>query len=269
MGCGASTPATPAPEKTTTTAPPPATADAAAPAWKPAADAAYHRITKITIKPGSITEIRKVVESDAFKEVIKSFVGFIGVEALSVDDMTMLTHSRWVSEEACEGGAAAFKAAMGQIKEHLAAPPDAPWIGPDAMSLTIGGSGTKTAYRVVIMEMQEGKQQAMIDFATSKVPEFKAIDGLVDITSFMAGPTTAVVCAGYITKAQLEAATPTIMPIMKEMLGTYGAGPPTMFTTEVEWTTFDFSAAIAREAPAAEPEPAAEAEAAPEEPAAE
>ena len=195
-------------------------------------------------------EIQKITASEAFKETMKSFVGFLGAEALSVDDTTMMTHSRWVSEEAVAGGAAALGSVLkGHLSEYIAAPPDASWVGPGgittpARALTLN-SGFKTAYNVIIMPLQEGKEQAMIDFAVSKASEFKAIDGLVDITSFIPSPTQAVVCAGYVTKAQLEAATPMIMPIMKEMLGSFGAGPPTMFTTEVGFSTFDFSAAVA------------------------
>ena len=202
-------------------------------------------------------EIQKITTSEAFKETMKSFVGFLGAEALSVDDATMMTHSRWVSEEAVAGGAAALGSVLkGHLSEYIAGPPDAPWVGPGGMELKLA-DGVKTAYRVVIMALQEGKEQAMIDFAVSKTSEFKAIDGLVDITSFIPSPTQAVVCAGYVTKAQLEAATPVIMPIMKEMLGSFGAGPPTMFTTEVGFSTFDFSAAVAYPEPApAEPEAA-------------
>ena len=51
----------------------------------------YHRITKIPIKEGSMPEIVAVAHTDAMMEVIKTFVGFNGVEALSVDGSTMIT----------------------------------------------------------------------------------------------------------------------------------------------------------------------------------
>ena len=237
------------------TAPPTATPT---PTWKPAPDAVYHRLTKIPIKPGAMPDIVKVTTTDAFKETMAGFVGFEGVEAYSADDTTMLTHSRWVSKEACDGGAAALGSVLKQhMGEYIAGPPDAPWLGPRAMEMSISGKGIATAYRVMVLNLQENKMQDVLDVATSKEAEFKAIDGLIKITSFQAGPTAAVVTAAYETKAQLEAATPIIGPILKSM-GAFFSGPPTPFLAEVEFTTYDFSA------PAAKPEP--EAEAAPVEP---
>ena len=243
----ATTPVAATPVATTPVASEPAKDDA--PTWKAPEGAVFHRLTKIPIKSGSMSDLRKVFSSAAMQDTLKTFVGFLGVETLSVDDTTMLTHSRWVSEEACSGGAAALGAVL---KEHfsafIAGPPDAPWVGARAMELKISDTGPMVAYRVVIMALQEGKMQAVLDVATSKLTEFQAIDGLVNITSFEAGKNAAVVCAGYTSKAALEAATPKIGAIMKEM-GANFAGPPTSFLTEVEFSTFDFSAAAVPAAP--------------------
>ena len=68
------------------------------------------------------------------------------MEALSVDDATMLTHSRWVSEAACTGGAAALgKVLKEHMSEYIAGPPDAPWVGPRMMDMTISGTGSIAA----------------------------------------------------------------------------------------------------------------------------
>merc|ERR1719161_3275594 len=103
--------------------------------------------------------------------------------------------------------------------------------------MKINDAGPILAYRVVIMSLQEGKMQSVMDFATSKLAEFKTIEGLVSITSFQTA-TGAAVYAGYTSKAQLDAATPKISGIMKEM-GQYFSAPPTTFVTEVEFSTFD------------------------------
>jgi mannose-6-phosphate isomerase-like protein (cupin superfamily) len=204
-----------------------------------------------------MADIKKVADSPTMKETLAGFTGFLGVETVSIDESTMMTHSRWVSEEACTGGAAA----LGKVlKEHLAAyiagPPDAPWVGPNAMELVISGNGLMTAYRLVVMDLQEGKMQTIIDGATAKHNEFKQIDGLVSIGGFAAGPTKAVIYAGYNTKAQLEAATPKIGAIMKEM-GSSFAGPPTSFLTEVAFTTMSISAPAPTDASSAPAVPAA------------
>jgi len=207
--------------------------------WSPAPDAVFHRLTKIPIKPGSIGDIVKVADSAPFQETIKTFVGFLGVEALSVDDSTMMTHSRWVSEEACTGGAQALGMVLKEhLAEFIAGPPDAPWVGPGATKLDIADNGKAAAYRVVVMKLKENTMGAVSQFATSKLPEFKAIEGLLSITAFSAGSDAAVVCAAYTSKEALEAATPKIGVIMKEMGEKYFAGPPTPFLTEVSWTTF-------------------------------
>jgi len=89
-----------------------------------------------------------------------------------------------------------------------------------------------------IMKLQDNKEGDILRFASSKLPEFKAIDGLINVTSFMAEDNQAVVLAGYTSKDKLDAATPKIGAIMKEM-GQFMAGPPTSFLTEVRWSTFD------------------------------
>jgi len=266
MGCGASKTDADAPAPVTyeKTAAPPAAAPppeptpvpsaepaAEAPAWVPPAGAVYHRLTKIPIKSGAMADIKKVTQSSAFKELVKTFEGVVGIEALSVDGETMLTHSRWESEEACNGGAAALgKVLKEHIGPYIAGPPEPPWVGPLAMDMSISGSGAVTAYRVVVMNLQPGKMQTLLDSANAKLSEFKAIDGLVSIMSFYAGPTSAVILAAYNSKDQLDAATPKIGAIMKEMGGLF-AGPPTPFVTEVEWSTFDTAPAAAATAPAA------------------
>ena len=108
----------------------------------------------------------------------------------------------------------------------------------ECLILDCGTSGTPAAYRVVIMKLQDNKEGDILRFASSKLPEFKAIDGLINVTSFMAEDNQAVVLAGYTSKDKLDAATPKIGAIMKEM-GQFMAGPPTSFLTEVRWSTFD------------------------------
>lgn len=162
--------------------------------WAPAPDATFHRLTKIPIKPGSMDEIVKVAGSPAFQETIKTFAGFVGVETLAVDDATMLTHSRWESEEACSGGAAALGTVLkGHLADFIAGPPEAPSVGPRAMQLPIAGAGKAAAYRVVVMKLRENTMGDVVKFAESKLGEFKAIDGLIEITAFSAGADEAVV----------------------------------------------------------------------------
>ena len=190
-----------------------------------------------------MTDIVKATQTEGFKATMAGFKGFTAVEALYVDETTMLTHSRWESEEACNGGAQALGSVL---KEHLGAyiagPPAPPSVGPLAMTLTCG-EGVVKAYRMVVMSLQPGKIADVIAMANSKHAAFKAIPGLVSVSSFVAGPEAAVVFAGYTSKAELEAATPIIMPIMKEM-GAYFAAPPDSMLTEVNFSTYDPAAAL-------------------------
>jgi heme-degrading monooxygenase HmoA len=257
MGCGASKEAVSEPviahneEPKVAAAAQPASGAVAAEvkgSWKAPAGAPFHRLTKIPIKSGSMPEIVKATEAAAFKDTLASFTGFLGVEALSVDDETMLTHSRWQSEEACNGGAAALgKVLKEHLSAHIAGPPEAPLVGPKGFDLEVSGKGPVAAYRVVIMNLQVGKAQDIIEFATGKLSAFKEVDGLVSVSAFFAGETTSVVFAAYNSKAQLEEATPKIGAIMKEM-GVYFAGPPTPMLTEVQYSTFAPAIASARPA---------------------
>ena len=208
--------------------------------WSPSPEALFSRVTKIPIKSGTMKDIVKVFTTDAeFKKTVDSFDGFVGVECFQVDDTTLMAHSRWESQEATDAGAAALgKVLKGHLGPFLAGPPDKPWVGPQSMILDCGTSGTPAAYRVVIMKLQDNKEGDILRFASSKLPEFKAIDGLINVTSFMAEENQAVVLAGYTSKDKLDAATPKIGAIMKEM-GQFMAGPPTSFLTEVRWSTFD------------------------------
>lgn len=254
MGCGASKAPVPA-ETTSTYAPPEPKPTAPAPAadyksepepvvWVAPAGAVYHRLTKIPIKPGTMASIKAVAEGDAMKETMAGFVGFLGVESLSVDDSTMMTHSRWVSEEACTGGAAALGSVLkGHLSEFIAGPPDAPWVGPNAVNLDVG-AGTPGAYRVVIMELKTGAFGTVAEYVPSKLADFQKIDGLINVTVFSAGATSGVVCAAYTSMAALEAATPIIGPLLAGM-GPHFAKPPTPFGTVVEFSTLTTATAAA------------------------
>ena len=246
MGCGGSIAAGPADEPALmTNKPATTTTPGATVAWKAPASAPYHRLTKIPIKPGSMTEIVKATQTEGFKTTMAAFTGFTGVEALYVDESTMLTHSRWESEEACNSGAQALGSILKEhLGAHIAGPPEAPSVGPLALSLTCG-EGVIKAYRVVVMSLLPNKMADVITMANSKHAAFKAIPGLVSVSSFAAGPdnTSAVVFAGYTSKAELEAATPIIMPIMKEM-GAYFSAPPDSMLTEVKFSTYDPAAAL-------------------------
>ena len=236
MGCGSSTAAPVAGTRTSSVS------SEEPVAWKAPAGAPYHRLTKIPIKPGTMTDIVKATQTEGFKATMAGFKGFKGVEALYVDESTMLTHSRWESEEACNSGAQALGTVL---KEHLSAyiagPPSPPSVGPLAMTLACG-EGVVKAYRMVIMSLKPDKMTEIIAAANSKHAAFKAIPGLVSVSSFAAGPQAAVVFSGYTSKAELEAATPTIMPIMKEM-GAFFAAPPDSMLTEVKFSTYDPAAA--------------------------
>ena len=93
-----------------------------------------------------------------------------------------------------------------------------------------------------VHNVKPDKMTEIVAAANSKHAAFKAIPGLVSVSSFAAGPEAAVVFSGYTSKAELEAATPTIMPIMKEM-GAFFAAPPDSMLTEVKFSTYDPAAA--------------------------
>ena len=206
-------------------------------AWVAPAGAPFHRVTKIPIKSGSMGDIKAVSTSEAFAETIKTFEGFLGVEALQIDDTSMLTHSRWVSEEACSGGAAALGSVLkGHLGPYIAGPPEPPWVGPRAADLAIA-DGTPGAYRVVVMNLKPSTFKEVVAYVNSKEPDFKKIDGLISVTVFSAGPTSGVVCAAYTSTATLEAATPVIGPLLSGM-GPHFASPPTPFGVTVEYSTY-------------------------------
>lgn len=197
--------------------------------------AIHHRITKIPIKEGAMADIVEVAKSDAMQEVMKTFVGFHGVEALSVDASTMITHSRWESKEACDGGAAALGKVLKELLgAFIAGPPEAPLVGPKSVFVPIA-EGTPGAYRMGSMKLKEGAMPTVMAYVPTKEAEFKAIDGLLSVTVIEAAPDTVALAACYTTSECLEAATPIIMPIIGA-LKEHFAAPPELMTTKVEWS---------------------------------
>ena len=101
-----------------------------------------------------------------------------------------------------------------------------------------GSGATKPKNRKRQRRLKPDSIQGIIDAATSKLEEFKAVDGLVSVTTFMASPTTIAVYASYLSKEQLVAATPTIGAILKGM-GPFFAAPPTPLLAEIQYSSLE------------------------------
>ena len=180
-------------------------------------------------------KILEVSKTPAFLATLKGFVGFCGVQTYQVGDEMMVTHSRWESKVACEGGAAALGQVLkGHVADFIAGPPAPASVGPGVWAWTSSkSSGAKVAHRIIVLKLKSSEvMDQALALAKSKEADFDAIEGLVDITSFSTEANDAlVVVAGYTTMAALEAATPKIGEILKEMGPLFGGPPEAMLGT--------------------------------------
>jgi len=180
-------------------------------------------------------KILEVSKTPAFLATLKGFVGFCGVQTYQVGDEMMVTHSRWASKVACEGGAAALGQVLkGHVADFIAGPPAPASVGPGMWAWTSSkSSGAKGAHRITVLKLKSSEvMDQALALAKSKEADFDAIEGLVDITSFSTEANDAlVVVAGYTTMAALEAASPKIGEILKEMGPLFGGPPEAMSGT--------------------------------------
>tara|TARA_B110001452_G_scaffold118637_1_gene98426 strand:- start:198 stop:2378 length:2181 start_codon:yes stop_codon:yes gene_type:complete len=218
--------------------------EVAEPAKKPDPAAApatiCYRVTHIPIKAGSMPDIVKVANSPEMLKHLETFVGFLGVEVLSVGEETMLTCSRWKDLAACDGGAAALGGVLKQFMgEFVAGPPKPPAVGVPLNQMVFKPAIKKAAYRTVAFTFKDAAAlEAAMAMTKTKESFFGSIDGLADLT-MVAGPVvdekpTAVVLAGYDAMSSLEAASPKIKEVLME-LGPHYAAPPEPAAGTVEW----------------------------------
>lgn len=191
----------------------------------PAPAALISSVNKLPVKEGSIDAITAIMASDAVAETIQGFEGFDGAECYALGDQAIVTHSRWTSAQAAEKSQGALSTLLKEhLSEHIAGPPEPQAKGPVAWEFGAVVPEIQ-AYRLMKLNFKAEEYDTALAKAQDKVPDFEAIDGLSSIRMIRASDTVVFVVAGYIAMEKLEAATPAIMAIMKDMAPHF-SGPP-------------------------------------------
>eukprot|EP00937_MAST-01D_sp_MAST-1D-sp2_P004791 g4791.t1 len=195
--------------------------------------AEFSRVTKVPIKPGTMAAVVAVAESDAFSAHMATFEGFRGVEVYSLGDDHMLTHSRWESQAASDGGVAALGSVLkGHLAEFIAGPPAPLAVGPVAWEFGQRHDGIG-AYRILKLTLKD--MEAALAAAAARRAQFAQVAGLASIRFVRASDEQALVCAGYTTMAQLDAASEEIAGVMKGMASHFAGPPDAVGHVPVQW----------------------------------
>ena len=91
-------------------------------------------------------------------------------------------------------------------------------------------------YRVTRYEYPAERYDEVLAWATSRTDEIRAIDGLIAVDTFQAGPGEGVIVAAYQSEANFQAAKDQVMAILGDM-GQFMTSAPMTSSGTVDWTT--------------------------------
>ena len=183
-----------------------------------------HRLTIIPVKEGSEDAIAEIANSDEFKDKVKAFQGFLGVQTFKVEGK-IFSHSKWDCKDNCLA-ADMKKVLAGKAMEHVSGPPT-PYVGPIEYFFDGKEKGNKEAgaARIVIMTLKPKMVKKMARTMMTKENVFQELEGLISIEAIKHDDEKVVVVAKYDSKESLDKATPKIGEVMKSAADMF-AGPP-------------------------------------------